>query len=234
MARKILCVDDLGEGFCYDSTTEKIDVTASGIECADVFPNNPNDCATPPAIQDANGNVTVLNGNGNIPTDCTLEVTGGVLGVTPIVVNPPIAIDTFISTGVIGGLISSGISSANYTNQSTCRDVLIRVVSRMYVNRQLSASAGVNGNMTSTHVTLFDNGSGSLIVDNIVVPQMSNYGPASIDYNLITVHSILVPANSTITIRTQSQVQINSASNYAGIAVETRSNIYVITEGYVN
>ena len=216
MARKILCVDDLGEGFCYDSTTEKIDVTA------------------PVAIEDANGNVTVLNGNGNIPTDCSLEVTGGVLGVTPIVVNPPIAIGTSITTGVISGVISSAINSVDYTNQSTCRDVLVRVVSIIYVNRQLSSLGGVNGNMMSTHSTLFDNGSGVLVVDNSVVPQMSSYGQSSIDYNLFKIHPIVVPANSTITLRTQSQVGINSASNYAAIAAETASTIYVITEGYVN
>lgn len=66
---------------------------ASGIECTDIFPNDPNDCATPPAIQDANGNVTVLNGNGNIQTDCTLDVTGGVLGVrkATFIVGPNIA-----------------------------------------------------------------------------------------------------------------------------------------------
>lgn len=64
--RNTICVEDLGSGFCWDSINDKINANGQ-IECADVFPNDPNDCATPPAIQDANGNITVLNGNGNIP-----------------------------------------------------------------------------------------------------------------------------------------------------------------------
>ena len=67
MARKILCVDDLGEGFCYDGTTEKIDITASGIECADVFPNNPNDCGgaidAPAYVYNGISSATINNNN---------------------------------------------------------------------------------------------------------------------------------------------------------------------------
>ena len=75
--RNTICVEDLGSGFCWDSINDKINANGQ-IECADVFPNDPNDCATPPAIQDANGNITALNGNGNIPTS-TLDVISGKL-----------------------------------------------------------------------------------------------------------------------------------------------------------
>ncbi len=90
--RNTICVEDLGSGFCWDSINDKINANGQ-IECTDIFPNNPNDCATPPAIQDANGNITALNGNGNIPTDCTLNVTGGALGVrrATFIVGPNIA-----------------------------------------------------------------------------------------------------------------------------------------------
>lgn len=98
---------------------------ASGIECADVFPNNPNDCATPPAIQDSNGNVTVLNGNGNIPLDTTYNagyVVGGNLRVpgakleiasvytTPFVQNVP---------SPTGFTDSANLISTSITNTTT-------------------------------------------------------------------------------------------------------------------
>ena len=111
MARKILCVDDLGEGFCYDSTTEKINTVGS--------------TSTPVAIEDANGNVTVLNGNGNIPLDTTYNagyVVGGNLRVpgakleiasvytTPFVQNVP---------SPTGFTDSANLISTSITNTTT-------------------------------------------------------------------------------------------------------------------
>lgn len=60
-------------------------------------------------IEDANGNVTVLNGNGNIQTDCTMEVSGGTLGVrrATFIVGPNIAGSTSIIAGAGWQLVAS-------------------------------------------------------------------------------------------------------------------------------
>ena len=109
MARKILCVDDLGEGFCYDSTTEKIN-TVGGT-------------STPVAIEDSAGNTTVLNGNGNIPVsaDSVGYVNGaGELVIPGALLDLDITNSTFYTTatapGAYGG--SPNQITSVFTNNS--------------------------------------------------------------------------------------------------------------------
>lgn len=65
MARKILCVDDLGSGFCYDGTTEKINTVGGTF--------NITDGVTTQVIEDGN-TITFTAGNGTTVTVSATDV----------------------------------------------------------------------------------------------------------------------------------------------------------------
>ena len=75
-------------------------------------------------IEDANGNVTVLNGNGNIPTDCTLEVNGGILSLATISAQASLSVgNTPVAPTPASGAVIVPTQTISITNPSACRSM---------------------------------------------------------------------------------------------------------------
>lgn len=232
--------DDGEAKYTFDGTSWILDwfepELSGGVSCEDVFNNGAEQAnpITPTNIVDANNNVTTPDANGDIPTDCTLEVNGGVLGVFPLASANYPQISISASRTTIGGPTTSSIASQIITNPSVCRDLKIKVFSRMYVNRGVVATVGTNGQMKSDHFAQVDLGSG--ILSNLISdgPIMTTPGNNSTDGEFSRLSEVIIPANSSITIRARSIVSINYASNFTALNVQTTTSIIVIIEGYAN
>ena len=194
MARKILCVDDLGEGFCYDSTTEKIN-TVGGT-------------STPVAVEDANGNVTVLNGNGNIPTDCTLRVSGGVLGLSNIsstgsyVAPSPLYVNGAVADGTI---YNQTIDAVVLNNPSTCRS---RTYMFLFNGRIGARSNAAGANVAIAFQCSIDSGSNW----NSLMAWNDNSPPNGPDFDNTYTDQlfITVPPLGTVKVSTRWRVGVDS------------------------
>ena len=71
-------VDEQGNIVNVENAVEPV----GGLDCTEVYANTPGDCGSnnlSPTIEDKAGDLTVLNGSGNIPVDYYLDVIGGEL-----------------------------------------------------------------------------------------------------------------------------------------------------------
>jgi hypothetical protein len=197
MARKTLCVTDLGTGFCYDTGTDKINAAGS-LDCADILDNGANE-ATPIAptnIVDADNNVTTPDANGDIPLATTSNV-GYVAGGNLVIPGGAIQLKgtTYVLTPAqtVGSTATSSVGT--FTVPSLPFDTMISIRTRQIVATSYAAANSshqirMDSIVTSTNVA---------IVPNYTITQDKNFGfgPYSGDSNITNFeYTALVPANT--------------------------------------
>ena len=192
-------------------------------------------------LVDANGDPVCnygFNGVANIPTDCTLEVTGGVLGINDIpdgisaVGAASVSINKLV---VLGVSTLSAISTATITNTSTCRSVEYDIWARMVTTLLANLGQGV----FVRHRLNADLGGGTLtsyfnLADEVTTPSTASTDFGN-DKNIMTrIGSVTIPAGGSLNMRVQAEIFENGrTSASSNVVASCSAALFIIPRRYL-